>query len=418
MSIRAYCRIPPASRSGKKFPEGSCPQLMADLFAELKGAREIHIAAYLFNNPAYCSFLEQLASSGCKIKITSLPLSGYNNKKVSVIGRRGKVSPRRIAKEIYKRVNLTRNMSLYIFPHLYAWYGALYADGGASFSFHVKAILAKYKNNGSKCILSSGNFMFGDPPHSDNLIVFENVPKVESVFNDFFKDLEKYSIPYNIFLRKFNTLKKEFLFSCAGKGIHKNKVSNNCFFTAPFYYYAKEGSNHYALKRLINLIKNAKHRVWVCAQHFHDLSSFDPKASSLISAIYKKYCSTPAVEFRFLKQVPHTSLADKRRAAIAETIFQYVMHAGQKYNNLAHDKFMIIDNTLLLSTANYTSTQFAFGLRKMEMGKGRRKIVKNDNFSEVNCFVIIPNCPRNILNQYIEHFNYLWDTGKEIRIEL
>ncbi|MDD4980783.1 MAG: hypothetical protein PHC54_05930 [Candidatus Omnitrophica bacterium] len=391
---------------------------MADLFKELRGAKEIHIAAYLFNNPAYFSFLEQLASLGCKIKITSLPLSGYNNKKVSVNGRRGKVSPRHIAKQIYNKISSTRNMSLYIFPHLYAWYGALYADGGASFSFHVKAILASYKNDRTKCILSSGNFMFGDPQHSENLIVLESMPKVEAAFRDFFKDLEKYSVPYNIFLKEFNTSRKEFLFSCAGREIHKNKVFNNCLFTAPFYYYDEDGSNHYVLKRIINLIKKAKTRIWVCAQHFHDLSSFDPNASSVINAIYTKFCSSPAIEFRFLKQVPHTSLADKRRAAIAETIFQYVMHAGQKYNNLAHDKFMIIDNTLLISTANYTSTQFAFGLRKMEMGKGKGKIVKNDNFSEVNCFVIFPNCPRHILNQYIEHFNYLWDNGEEIKIEL
>lgn len=419
MTIRTYCRIPPKPSSGNRFKEGSCPQLLQDLFSELENAKEIHIAAYLFNNPVYFDFLKKSAESGCKIKITSLPVTGYVDGKVKVEGYRKKVSPRVMSRYIYHKINTTKNMFLYIFPHLYAWYGARYAGGGATYSFHVKAIFAKYGQGKTKCILSSGNFMLGDPPHSDNFIVLENMVEYEKVFGKFFEDLEKYSIPYKDYRKSFRSYKDEFYYSFVGKEIH-NEIDQykNCFFTAPFYFYGDLGSNHFAANRIRELIHGATKRIWVCAQHFHDLASFDTSAATIISAIYDKYLDFPKLEFRFLKQVPHSSLADKRRAAIAETLFQYVMNAQQRYNRLTHDKFMIIDNTLLVSTANFTSTQFAFGKVKIEYKDKdkNKKYQKVHNFSEINGFIIIPNCPKDIFGAYIDHFNRLWESGKTISI--
>jgi len=261
--------------------------------------------------------------------------------------------------------------------------------------------------------------MLTDPAHSDNLLVLAGINYYSRAFRKFFKDLENYSIPFTRFKRAFPKYKDEFLYSFGHKGVcNSQALYKNCFFTAPFYHYGKFGSNHYASQRVIDLIKNAKKRIWVCAQHFHDLASFDPNATTIIGGIYRKYLSKHKVEFRFLKQVPHSSLADKRRAAIAETLFQYVMKAEQRYNRLAHDKFMIIDDTLLVSTANYTSTQFAFGQIKMEfVVRKNKKIAKMDNFSEVNGFVIVPHCPRKVLSAYIDHFNSLWDSGEKIQIK-
>ena len=92
MSIRAYCRIPEKVSKSLKAKEGSCPPLLYDLFSELEGATELHIAAYLFNNPIYYDFLSGLAQKGCKIKITSLPILGYSDKPTRVEGYAGKIS--------------------------------------------------------------------------------------------------------------------------------------------------------------------------------------------------------------------------------------------------------------------------------------------------------------------------------------
>lgn len=419
MSIRAYCRIPEDINRSLKAKEGSCPALLYDLFSELEGATEIHIAAYLFNNPTYYNFLSQLAQRGCKIRVTSLPVSGYSDKPGKVEGYAYKISAQQAAQEVYDKIINTSNMELEIFPHLYVWYGALYAGGGASYSFHVKAIYAKFPKTENKCILSSGNFMLTDAFHSDNILMLEGMPKYEKAFTRFFEDLVKYSIPYNDFCSKFKSYRDEFLYSFAGNEIDLNKGEyQHCFFTAPFYLYNGEGSNHYAGDRIIELIRNAEQRVWVCAQHFHDLISYDTERETIIKALYDRYISHPQVEFRFLKQVPHSSLADKRRAGIAETLFQFVMKARQRFNKLAHDKFMIIDDTLLVSTANYTTTQFAFGKRKMEFKEEGHKFSKEDNFSEVNGFAILPSCPIDILRQYENHFNLLWDGGQDIQINL
>ena len=419
MPIRASCCIPKIQKGIKRAKEGSCPSLLYNLFHELRGADEINIATYLFNNPIYFEFLSELAKEGCKVNVTSIPMLGYSDKALKVEGFEEKVSGRHIAKIVYQGLQDTSNMRLRIFPHKYVWYGALYMGGGASYSFHVKAIYAKFPNNKNKCILSSGNFMFSDPYHSDNFIVFENMQSYENPFKRFFRDLEKFSIPYDQYNLQFKTLEDEFLYSFFGKEIEIDSSEHiNCFFTAPFYFYENIGSNHFAGNRIIDLINNAQQRVWVCSQHFHDLISFDPERETIIKALYEKFLSNPDINFRFLKQVPHSSLADKRRAGIAETLFQFVLKADQRFNRLAHDKFMLIDGILLISTANYTSTQFAFGSRRMTAGKGKDRIVKQDYFSEVNGFAIIPNCPKEIMAIYENHFENLWQKGEEINIKL
>ena len=374
MNIKPYCRIP--KHCSEKLPQGSCPQLLEDLIDELKGASEIHIAAYLFNNPIYVDFIESISKTGTKVHITSIPIQGYSEKRLKIKGYDVKKSAREMAIQAYGRLAMCKNIQLSIFPHLYTWYGALYADGGASYSFHVKAIYAKFPGQENKCILSSGNFMFTDPPHSDSMIVLVGAKEYERVFEAYFADLESLSIEFSDFQQHYKTYQDEFMYSLDGKEISiVQSHHQNCIFTAPFYTVDGMGSNHFAGNRIIEIISAAQTRVWVCAQHFHDLVSFDPNRKTIIRAIHEKFESCPDIEFRFLKQVPHSSLADKRRAAIAETIFSYVMKAPQRYNRLVHDKFMLVDNTLIFSNANYTSTQFAFGKRKMEfIGFDKKKV--------------------------------------------
>ncbi|NLX71549.1 MAG: hypothetical protein GX024_11820 [Clostridiales bacterium] len=420
MKIKAYCRKPASSSTSHRFPEGGCPQLLYDLLEELKGASEIHIAAYLFNNPIYLDYIKSFVNQGCKVYITSLPIRGYDDKPVSVKGYDKKISGREMAIKVYNEIQGVEGIDLYIFPHMYMWYGALYADKGASYSFHVKAILAKFKNEEPKCILSSGNFMFTDPPHSDSFIVIQGSEEHTQVFSRFFGDVESYSIPYSEYINLYKDAKSDFNYSFVGKEIDLDpNFVKNCFFTAPFYTIGGIGSNHYAGQRIIDVIKNAKKRIWICAQHFHDVVSFDPARRTIIDAIYNSHRENNQLDLRFLKQVAHSSLADKRRAAIAETLFQYVLNAKQRVNKLVHDKFLIVDNSLIVTTANYTSTQFAFGKRKMEMtfGKGDKQ-VKEDYFSEVNGFLILPNCDSNALQVYEKHFEMLWDEGNDISINL
>lgn len=404
--------------------EGSCHGLLDKLLKELESAREVHIAAYLFNNPLYYESVQDLANNGCKVRITSLPIEGYAERKVKITGLEEKKSAMEFAREVYGQLSSHKNIELQIFPHLYSWYGALYAGGGASYSFHVKAICAKFDDNTQKNIIASANFKAGDPPHSENILVVEDTESSEysNTFNTYFKDLKNIAIPQEEYLHNYKTRGDQMNFHFLGKErLLPINDYKNCFFTTPYYQYTDGdmilGSNHYAGNRIIEIIDSAKERVWVCSQHFHDLVSFDPERETIISAIYKKYLEDPSVKFRFLKQVKHSSLADKRRAGIAETLFQYVMNAPQRFNRHTHDKFIIVDNQLIVSTANYTPTQFAYGIRKMKYAVDGNRYVKEDYFSETNGFMIIPD-NGELLTQYEAHFENLWKGGEDIKIDL
>ena len=422
MSIRAYCRIPEIRKNSHRSKEGSCPQLLYDYIDELKYASEIHIAIYLFNNEILLDALEKLAAEGCKVHITTLPPNGYSEKKLKVEGFQEKISGRDLAVACYSRIKKNKLIRLKFFPHQYMWYGALYAGGGASYSFHIKVAFVKFKKRRTKCFIGSGNFMVTDPDHSDNYVIIENEKEYTQAFEKFFLDLEKYSIDATKFPKKCPTMKEEFLYTFSGNEISLNPSSyQNCFFAAPFYLYGTQGSNHFAGNRIISLINKAKKRIWICSQHFHDLISFDPARETIIGELYKKTKLKNKINFKFLKQVPHSSLADKRRAGIAETLFQFVMQADQRVNRLVHDKFMIIDNILLVSTGNFTPSQFAFGQRKMtyeESLKGKKiKIKKDDNFSEVNGYVIFKK-NASLLKKFEKHFLTLWDLSQDIELEL
>ena len=418
MKVNAYCCIP-KKKSGLKEKEGSCPDLLYDLIYELEDAVEVNIAFYLFNNPVFYAFLRQLAQKGCKINIISIPIRGYSNKETKVRGYKEKISAHQKVKEIYDLASKTTNISLKMFPHQYIWYGALYAGGGATYSFHVKAILARFSEGTTKCFLSSGNFMFTDPSHSDNFVVIENGQEYEKVFDKFFKDLNELSVPFDYFLNNYKTYKDEFMFCLSENEINLQSDNfKNCFFTTPFYKYDNLGSNHYAVKQIIDLINKAEKRIWICAQHFHDTCTFDSDRKTIMGALYEKFQQNKNMDFKFLKQVPHTSLADKRRSAITETLSYFIMNAEQRYNKLAHDKFMLFDDLLFISTANYTSTQFAFGRRPMDFKDDEGiKHRKFDNFSEINGFLILPQQPE-VVKKFEEHFLKLWKNGEDIKIKI
>jgi len=420
MKIEGYFCIPKAK---KRSLEGSCDGLLTSIFDELKDATEIHIAFYLFNNLTFLKFLTAKAMNGCKVTVTSLPVDGYSDKLVAIEGLPKKVSSREYAVLVYQEILKTNNIDLLFFPHLYSWYGALYAGGNPSYSFHIKAIYAKTIDGQAKCILTSGNFKVGDPPHSENVLVITDTVDGEygKEFDRYFHDLEEYSIPQHSTSSLYMAIEDQFEFSfnneSGRKIINFPKEDRKCFFSTPFYLYDGVGSNHYANQRISELILSAEERVWICAQHFHDLNTFDNQTSTIMNALSMLSNRKKGLDFKFLKQVPHTSLADKRRAGIAECVIHFSLKAPQRFNRLTHDKFIIVDNNLLVSTANYTPTQFAYGNRQMKYTLGKTIFTKHDIFSESNAFVIIEN-NKDLCKKYEKHFLDMWETGENIEIVL
>jgi len=301
---------------------------------------------------------------------------------------------------------------------MYVWSGARYAGGGPSYSFHIKALFADFGKGKQKCIISSGNFATGDPPHSEDMLVIKNNQVYIRAFRRFFKDLLHKSILYEDYHNKEQT---DDFFFIAKKTKVNRKIFSKAFFTSPFYNIGKVGSNHYASQKIIRLLRKAKERILICSQHFHDISPYDPKATSIISALKKIREANPRIKIYALKQVSSKGwLADKRRAAIAEFFFQHQLKAKQRYSRLVHDKFIIVDEDKMnVSTSNYTPSQFAWDEKRVMKFKDEEGDIhtKTDTFSEVNAFVILENVPK-IVKQYENHFWKLWKTATEIRIDI
>lgn len=407
--FRSFCRVPKNTKSLSA--KGACPELLDDLLKELDGAKEVHIAAYLFNNMEYCDKLIDLAKKGCKVSITSIPIWGYSTtkKKVSDIG---KVSAQELAEEVYNKLSQEPNIRLYIFNHMYVWYKPTYSTNSVPYSFHIKAVTIELEDV-NKCIISSGNFKVTDPPHSDNLLVIENEAQIFDIFKQFMSVIENKAEPYNTYKQSHRSIDDDF--SHVFKENPVNLGNKETIFTAPFVKVNGVGSNHYAGNRICDMIEKADKQVLICAQHFHDVLPYDDSVqSTILGALTRLRNNRPGVDIKVLKQVASSGLADKRRAAITETYCEYKIKVEQKINKLTHDKFIIVDDAVIVTSANFTPTQFVFAERNMSLRNG--VIRKYDVFSEVNGFVIVRD--QDVYKNYKDHFDKLWSNGEKIHIKI
>jgi hypothetical protein len=449
---RVYTAIPEkAGFTGSDV--GSNPEVYYGIEQELKAResdiREIHLALYLFNNLRLYQLIKGLARSRqIDVVITSTPLAAYDERKIE--------NARRIyydVAEFCKTPSTRGNFIFLIYPHMYIWHGAEYAEAKASYSFHVKAGYILYKDGSCKLFLTSCNMSPGDPYHSESAVVLED-PSCGSpfsyAFKRFFQELETLAVPWCKYASLIGGLSRELQmvadFVFVGKHGLKDWVeesTNSAFFTGPFIKISGRGSTHFAREKIVETIMEAEKRVLVCGQHVHDIAPFNGYAGpTLIEAIAEKKRNSPDLDVRILKQVSSAGLADKRRAAFAECHLDY---AGikQRVNKLVHDKFIVVDDKVIISTANFTATQFGWGERAMELvvEKGidhvktvvnsalqlyghpqslvrlnpvrarktrlqKTKVVKQDVFAEVNAFVIVESA--KLAEKFAKHFDNLW----------
>jgi hypothetical protein len=442
--IQIYCRAQSSYDFGGTL-YWSNDQIYKDIISELTdrtdNISEVHLALYLFNNNLLYDNLLNIANGGTKVIVTSLPLMGYNKKKIGE------------AEKVYKRVIEDKKIELRIFPHMYKWSGALYAEGGPSYSFHIKAGIISYKDGISKVFLTSGNLAPGDPTHSETAIFLKspNDSPIIRSFKLFISQIEDMAEPFKEYTNLIKSYPPElqalfdFCFVGSVNSININpSEAANLFFTAPFMTYGGMGSNHYARERIVDLISSAKRRLLLCAQHSHDVSPFDGySGKTIINSVVATKKANPGIDVRMLKQVDSSGLSDKRRASFVEA---HLDHVGipQKKNKLVHDKFIVVDDTLIITTANFTATQFGWGNKQMEFdtessnldsvqhvitsaedffstpkscisarmtrprtGAPKANVLKNDIFSEVNAFMVIKNAEAT--EKLAKYFYVLWN---------
>lgn len=414
MVYRACFEIP---QTDKKHFKGSAPNLLMELVEELRGAVEIKLSLFLYNNPYLHSKLEDFANHGCKITVYSIPLNGYDPKRVLIFKNNYQdsfwSSKKEYAQKIYSRIEAgIPNFELRIFPHTYIWVRQKFSRGNELYSLHNKSMLARFPDGTTKCISSSCNFAFGDPQHSENYLVVENDRNTTLMFETYFQLLEQHSLSQDEY-RGFSA--KCYDIEYIVNSINLKDEFFSCYFTAPFIKYENVGSNHYVQKKIIDFIRTAEQRIYTCSQHFSDYESFDPCAKSIVRAIIDT-ATERQLELKVLKQTRQQHQKQGARTTSAESILGQIKNAEQRFlSPIIHDKFIIVDNKILITTANFTSTQFAWAeghqMAYFVVPENKNYIIQN-TFSEVNSFHFVEDI--DLVNCYLLHFNKLWHMANKI----
>ncbi|MBZ9534511.1 hypothetical protein HUN92_03725 [Bacillus firmus] len=409
---RTYNDIP--NEVWKKHIRGSSPALLTQLISELDGAKKISISFFLYNNPYLHAFIEKLVEQGCEVNIYSIPLNGYDERVKELYKSnysykdKIRTSKFEYAEKVYKRITTgNKNINLKIFPHTYIWNKQKFSRGSNLYSLHNKSILAEFED-GVKCISSSCNFALGDPPHSDNFLVIKGNANAEKIFKDYFSILDQISLPIDNYI---SLSKNHFDFEYVVTPVNLKDIYVTDYFTAPFIKYEGMGSNHYIQKKIIEFIQSARNRIYLCSQHFSDIDSFDNKANSLVEQLINVDRN---VDIKVLKQTRAHNQAQGWRTAKTEKILKGCPNVSQRYwNPIIHDKFIIVDEKILVTTGNFTPTQFAWQEnREMTylVDEKQNKIL--NTFSEVNSYHFLED--EVIVNKYLGHFDSLWDKSEVV----
>lgn len=368
--------------SNKYTDLGNSPKLLYNLCGFFKSNKEkifsIDIALYLFNNAYFYSVLEELSQYGCKINIYSIPLEGYDaDKPMKIFSHSsneciGAFTKFELAKNIYYKIkqNNNSNFKLYIMPHMYIRSAFVnpFSRGSMPYSLHSKSFMIQFKNGDVCAGLSSSNFAVRDASKIELAcaLLLDKTDKNAAV--DFYTGLRENSIEIN----KFNPND-----NYAHYKIHMRKKieSTQTKYIAPFY----ENSSIDFENELITQIKKAKNRIIIAAQHvcaydysypekytFNSNSDKNINKPGILKYILQK--ANEGINVKILSQTyaDHEEHTNVRKPQNVKAFIKFaeaakkIKNCNYYVNSDLHAKYIIIDNTAILTTCNFTPTQFIY----------------------------------------------------------
>ncbi|WP_310877819.1 phospholipase D family protein [Priestia megaterium] len=388
--------------------------MLKKLTEELEGAKKISISFFLYNNPYLHTFIEEMAKNGCEINIYTIPLNGYDVQKKRLYKSNYadkdavETSKLEYAQKVYDKIlSSSFNINLNIFPYTYIWKEQRFSRGSDLYSLHNKSILAEF-SDGWKCITSSCNFALGDPPHSDSFLVINGDSNNNAVriFKEYFSILDQISLSYSDYC-KYSENYYDFDYSVSVVNLKDTFITD--YFTAPFIKYDGVGSNRYVHNKILEMIKSAQERIYICSQHFGDILPFNPRDGSIVEALKKV---EKKVDIKVLKQTRPWHQASPMRTDKTEKELRIHSNISQKvWHPIVHDKFIIVDNKVLVTTGNFMPTQFAWSdNRTMKYIVGGEQYERVRVFSEVNSYHFLEDA--HITENYEKHFNHLWEKSE------
>jgi len=403
------------------YSSGCSPFLLNEIFTFLADneskLKQINIALYLFNNYKLFERLRALSEKGVSINVISIPLEGYDSKNPQTIvdyncqnNFRENVSKYDLAKEIYDETNnIKNNFKLYIYDHIYLRSAKVkkFSRGAAPYSLHAKTFFIELTDNTSYSMLTSSNLAVRDLVKEELLLSFKNDESTEKSAKQFFARLIENSTinsSYNI----KNILSKNHYQELSDR---HERITN--FYSAPFYEKSATEAGDFIKK----IMRRANHRILIVAQHvteFMDvLEDIDSNVDiNIISQTYvddthiKKgqWDNYVKINGRCVKCRTPSNIHNFKKFAEQ---FKNKNIGNYYFNENIHLKYIVVDDTAIISTSNYTETQFFYdnnvSINKFENIPNERY---HGTFCEVNQYVFL-NKFESIANCLFQHFSHL-----------
>ncbi|PMO60341.1 hypothetical protein BCT06_12655 [Vibrio breoganii] len=430
------------------YAEGSSPNILDEIINFIDENKneleEVNVCFYLFNNFILASKLLTLTRDKIKVNVFGIPLEGYDtkgskgtfnsyyqNKPLFYVG--NSQSKYDFAERIYDNfrgeVTTNRFLDFYVFDHIYVRspYVKRFSRGSMPFSLHTKNMFFKMKDGTSYSILTSSNLALRDLQKEELCIFIKNTEKDKVSNEDFFSNMVRFSTRLSDYdnEKEIQNYKDDISLKAIEDPIKKSK--EGLFFSSPFI----KNSNKNIGEEIISRISNAKERVLICSQH---LNTFD---GSLRDALLKK---DSALKVRILTQtycdetlkvmgkgtypdscvLVNNKWEKVRKPQNPQSFIDFIKRIKRDvrcryyFNPDIHLKFIVIDNDVILSTGNFTATQFMYKEEEINSFKHFSGSYKG-TFSEVNTYYIRSG-DSLLANKLSEHFNMLIKLSSSIKV--
>jgi hypothetical protein len=400
------------------YSQGSSPYLLEELlrfFDEYKSVlKEINISLYLFNNENLVDKLIELANNGTLINIISIPIDGYDDDYPKNITDMltGEITHQRktkldLAKLCYEKISKVNNISLYIFNHVFVRSSRIkiFSRGDMPYSLHIKSFYFKMQDGTSYSFVTSSNLAVRDTVKEEMMVRVKNDNSTEKATELFFKAL----------------IEESCLFECYNsKDIYSvehrkpNKLSHDrvtSFYTAPFFHRSPE----LARKYITTMLLTAKSRVYIVGQHVSTFSEQLGQVRKNNSSVEINILSQTYIDDTVTKigNKNHIVINNKCEACrVPENKYNFNSftrsfknnNTGNYYfNTNVHLKFIIVDDRVIISTSNFTETEFIFkelvNISHFEHFKGSYV----GTYAEVGQYLFIDR-NSELANQLVNHF--------------
>lgn len=404
-----------------RYNYGSNKKILTELInfidSKANDIEEIYLCLYLYNNEVLHNKMKALADSGIKVKVISIPLEGYDDspdKARNIIDAETNrvihqnATKYSLAKSVYDDITAfnSPNYELYVFEHIFVRSSSFrrFSRGRLPYSLHNKSAFIKMRDGSSVTALTSANLAVNDPSKDEVLILMDDTPDTKAASESFFSLLLENSCRSS----DWHNPHPDYLFEMNCTDDYQ--LGQNCF-TAPFL----NESPVRISDRISDIIDSARRRIYICAEHLAALDYPDMNRNNtpgIFSHVFERCRQN--VPVKLLSQTfvdadgnSHSQLSPEN----PEMYQQFTQSAdglnwcAYAVNRNVHAKFIVADDTVIITSANLTPTQFLYGPVTIEhfRAPGLEGVSYEGIFSEVAQYIILED--HNLAEQLIRFFN-------------